>query len=146
MVRIPRDSTGGRILDIFCREMDDFVGKMGDLETWKEEMNSFVPRANIVESDDAYEISVDVPGMNAGDFSIELHEGRLTIAGERQNFDREEGKKYHRVERVHGKFRRSFNLGPEVNADNVSASYNDGVLVVNVAKTAKPQPTKIQVQ
>ena len=146
MVRIPRDSTGGRILDIFCREMDDFVGKMGDLETWKEEMNSFVPRTNVVESEDAYEISVDVPGMNAGDFSIELHEGRLTIAGERQGIEREEGKKYHRVERVHGKFRRSFNLGQDVDADNVSAAYNDGVLVVSVAKTVKPQPTKIEVQ
>ena len=146
MVRIPLNSTGGRLLDMFCREMDDFVGRIGDVENWKEEMSGFVPRTNVAESDTGYELSLDVPGMSAGDFSIELHEGRLTITGERKPEPQEEGKKYHCLERVHGKFRRSFNLGQDVDANNVAAEYADGVLRVNVAKTVKAQPTKIEVK
>lgn len=147
MVRglIPRDSTSGRILDAFRREMDELVGRMGDVESWTDEMASFAPRSNIAETDKGYEISVDLPGMKAEDFNIELHEGRLTISGERANESKEEGKTFHRIERTYGKFRRTFNLGQDVDTEDVAAEYNDGVLTVTVPKTARAQPKKIQV-
>ena len=147
MVRglVRRDSTSGRILDAFRREMDELVGRLGEFDSWSDEMSTFAPRTNIAETDTEYEISVDLPGMKSEDFNIELHEGRLTISGERESAAQEEGKTFHRVERTYGKFRRTFNLGQDVDAEAVSAHYNEGVLTVKVAKTAKAQPKRIQV-
>ena len=143
---LPWNARGGHWLDTVRREMDDLVGRLGDPETWSEELASFTPRTNVAETDNGYEITLDLPGMNASDFNLELHEGRLSISGERSREDEKEGKTFHRVERYYGKFRRTFSLGQDVDHDNVQAAYKDGVLTVHVPKTAKAQPTKIQVK
>jgi HSP20 family protein len=147
MVRtlIPWNS-GGQLLDAVRREMDELVGRFHDPEAWSDELASFAPRTNIAETDRGYEISIDLPGMNADDFTIELHEGRLTVSGHREKEAKEEGKTYHRIERHYGKFRRSFNLGQDVDSEAVTAEYKDGVLHVFVPKTEKAQPKRIQVK
>ena len=140
------NTTGGQILDAFCREMDQFVGRMQDSETWTDEVSAFSPRTNVAETPTSYEISLDMPGMKAEDFNIELHEGRLTISGERTREEAVEEKTFHRVERHYGKFRRTFTLGPDVDVDSVSADYSDGVLLVVIPKTEKAQPKRIHVK
>ena len=135
-----------QILDAVRREMDDFVGRFQDPDTWSDELASFAPRTNVAETPTSYEISLDLPGMQTEAFNIELHEGRLSVTGERTREKVEEGKTFHRVERQYGKFRRTFTLGQDVDADGVEAEYSDGVLNVTVPKTAKAQPTRIQVK
>ena len=85
-------------------------------------------------------------GLDAGDFDIELHEGRLSITGERTTETMEEGQTLRRAERHFGKFQRTFQLGNDVDAEKVSATYNAGVLRVVVEKTALAQPKKIEVK
>ncbi len=147
MVRtlIPWNTAGGQIIDAVRREVDELVGRLQESDGWSDEMSSFAPRTNVAETDKCYEITIDLPGMKAEQFTIELHEGRLSVSGEKMKEEKVDGKTFHRVERHFGKFRRTFNLGQDVDSDQVSAEYKDGVLSVFVPKTAKAQPKKIAV-
>ncbi len=99
----------------------------------------------MAETDKQYEITLDLPGMRAEQFNIELHEGRLTVTGERSREEAQEGKTFHRVERFFGKFSRTFTLGQDVDDSGVRAEYRDGVLHVMIPKTEKAQPKRVQV-
>jgi HSP20 family protein len=142
---LPFGTTGGQLMDVFRREMDDLMGRLKDPTQWSDELASFAPRTNVAETATEYEITLDLPGMKAENFQIELQEGHLSITGERNKEAEESGKTYHRVERIYGKFRRSFTLGQDVDPENVSADYRDGVLCIVVPKTEKAQPRRINV-
>jgi HSP20 family protein len=75
-----------------------------------------------------------------------VEDGVLTITGTRETETSEEGKTYHRIERRHGKFRRSFSLGDEMDTDKVEAEYKDGVLRVAIPKAEKVRPKKIEIK
>lgn len=141
----PWNGTGSQILDVFRREMDDFVGRLQDPGNWSDELASFAPRTNVAETDKQYEITLDLPGMRPEQFNIELHEGRLTVSGERSSEEAQEGKTFHRVERFFGKFSRTFNLGQDVDDSGVRAEYREGVLHIIIPKTEKAQPKRVQV-
>ncbi len=143
---LPKNTRGGHLFDVVRREMDDFVNRLSDPESWTEESTSFSPRTNVAETETLYEITLDLPGLNPDEFSLEVHEGRLSITGERKREEIKEGKTYHRVERHYGKFRRTFTLGQDVDTDGVTAEYKDGVLTVIVPKMEKDQPKKIHVK
>ena len=147
MVRdsIPWSSVGGQLVEAFNREMEDLAGRLQHPEGWKEEVKAFSPRTDVVETATSFELSMEMPGMSAGDFDIEFHEGRLTISGERIRPSIEEGKTFRRTERLFGKFRRVFALGRDIDSSGVTASYDNGVLSVVVPKTAEVQPKKIKV-
>jgi len=139
---------GTQLLDVFRREMEDLAGRLQEVDgaVGNGETPSFTPRTNVVETETAFELTLDLPGMKSADFNIELHEGRLSITGERVAEEAVEGRKMLRAERSFGKFVRTFNLGHDVDAEKVSAEYTDGVLQVVVEKTAQAQPTKIVVK
>lgn len=141
-----KGARGGHIFDVVRREMDDFVSRLSDPESWTENTTAFSPRTNVLETEKHYQIEMDLSGMTADDFSLEVHEGRLTISGERSRGDVAEGTKYHRVERHYGKFSRTFALGQDLDVDGVSAEYTNGVLFVTVPKAEKDLPKKIQVK
>jgi HSP20 family protein len=145
-VFLNRSGRGGQLFDVVRREVDDFVNRLSDPESWTDESTSFSPRTNVAETERLYEVTVDLPGMNPDELSLEVHEGRLSIAGERKREEIKEGKTFHRVERLYGKFHRAFTLGQDVNADGISAEYKDGVLTVTVPKEEKDQPKKIHVK
>ena len=146
MVRqfIPWNGNGGQLLDAFVREMEGLATRIQD--DTGDELTAFSPRTNVAETDQQFEISIDLPGMAADDFAIEVHEGRLSVSGERSREASADGKTFHRVERHFGKFRRTFSLGQDIDTGNIAAEYQDGVLHVRVPKSAKAQPTKIQVR
>ena len=142
---ITNSTRGSNLFDIVRREMDDVVGRLND---WQEgdAKNWFTPRTDLIETDTGFEIAMDVPGMSADNFSVELKEGELLISGSRERTAEDKTKTYHHVERYSGEFRRTFALGHEVDADAVSAEYKDGVLHVVVPKIEKAQPRKIEVK
>ena len=142
----PKGARGGHLFDVVRREMDDFVTRLSDPDSWTEASNAFAPRTNVLETDKHYEIAMDLPGMTADDFSLEVHEGRLTISGERPRWEVKEGTKYHRVEREHGKFSRTFALGQDLDTERIAAEYTNGVLTVTVPKAEKDLPKKISVK
>jgi len=102
-------------------------------------LSKFVPKTDIAETDQAYEVHMAVPGMNKEDFTIDLKDGALVVSGERKWKDEKKEENYHRVETQYGSFSRSFRLPENVNIDKISASYNNGILLVELPKDAKKE-------
>ena len=142
----PWDVHGSRWFDSLRREMDQLFNQFLGAENGGEQLHMFAPRTNVAETDKHYEISVDLPGLKPEEFNVELKEGHLWITGERRQETEEKGKAYHRVERMHGQFRRVIPLGMDVDADRVGAEYKDGVLRITVPKTEAAQPKRITVK
>ena len=88
---------------------------------------------------------VELPGMRREDIEISLHDGTLTISGERKR-ETSNGERAERTERYIGKFRRSITLPTRVDANKVSAIYRDGILTVTLAKAEEAKPKQIPVR
>lgn len=100
-------------------------------------LKQFNPAVDISEDEKSYEIQVALPGMKKSDFKIDLVDRKLTIAGERKQEERKEGKNFHSVETQFGAFKRSFFIPEDVIEDNVEASYEDGLLSLVLPKKEK---------
>lgn len=106
----------------------------------------FLP-ADVHETDTAIEVEMEIPGLRPEDIELTVENNVLTIAGEKKVENRE-GREdsYRLVERRYGRFERSFRVPGNVNAEDVSASYRNGVLHVTLPKTEESRPRRIQVQ
>jgi HSP20 family protein len=103
------------------------------------------PAMDIVEDDGALRLTAELPGMKQEDVQIEVHEGVLTLRGEKKS-EKEETKGSARLlERTYGAFERSFTLPRSVEADHIEAEFADGVLTVNMPKTEKAAGRKIAI-
>lgn len=105
-------------------------------------------KVNVAESDNAIEVTADIPGVKPKDIDVQLKDGILTIKGERQAEKEEKQKDYHVVERSHGMFERSFQLSSDVDATKVDTTFDKGVLKVTLPKlpTAQTKVQKIEVK
>jgi HSP20 family protein len=101
------------------------------------------PPVDLLETAEAYVIIAELPGVDRGDLTISLHDdGRLTVAGVRRERTSEE---YHRVERGHGSFSRTFHLPVPVDGDRITADLRDGVLTVNCPKAPEGGGRRIHI-
>jgi HSP20 family protein len=106
----------------------------------------FLPDVDFVETEKSYEIHAAIPGLKKSDFDIEVTNGLLVISGERKFLNEDKTKTYHSIQTKFGKFSRSFQLPENANFNKITASYNDGILQVNVPKDeAKLIKAKIEV-
>ncbi len=107
----------------------------------------FSPSSDAAASDDFYEINLELPGVSEDDISIEAHDHRLVVTGEKKSSHEESGKSFYFSERTYGSFRRSFRLPTDADEDGIAATHKDGVLTIKVAKTkpSKPAPKKIAI-
>ncbi len=105
------------------------------------------PSANISETDGEYLIRAELPAVKKEDVKVSVHEGVITIAGERKQQSEEKTEKLHRVESVYGSFERSFGLPDNADAGAIRCETKDGVLTVHIPKTTKSttQPRRIPV-
>ena len=103
------------------------------------------PPVDILESKENYLLRAELPGMKKEDFNLELKDSTLTLSGERKFEEAVNGVDYHRVERVAGKFSRSFYLPQTVKHDGITATYRDGILEVSVPKAEEAKPRQIAV-
>jgi HSP20 family protein len=99
----------------------------------------FVPKVDVIENDQAFEIHVAVPGVNKEDFKIDLHDSYLTISGERKIAEEKKEKNYRSIETQYGSFSRSFSLPENVAAEKINAKYNNGILELTIPKDEKKQ-------
>jgi HSP20 family protein len=106
---------------------------------------SWVPTADVWETDNEVVYAFDLPGIPEKDISVELEDGALTITAERAREHTIEEGKYARFERRFGTFSRSIGLPQGVSEDAVSAEYEHGVLEVHVRKPEQPKPRKIEI-
>jgi HSP20 family protein len=106
--------------------------------------SGWAPPVDLHETDEAYVVSAEVPGLRREDVEIHFHDGRLTLSGTRR--EREVPcEQYHRVERGHGTFSRTFQLPLAVEVERITADLRDGVLTVIVPKSADGSPRRIQI-
>ena len=138
------------------REMDDMFDRFnrafsrvpavreGGQETMA--IADWAPTVDISETDNQYLIKVELPGVEKNDVKVSVHDGVLTIQGERQMEHEEQGKKFHRVERAYGRFARSFVLPENVDATKIDAAHKDGLLNVTLEKAAEAKPKAIEVK
>lgn len=111
-----------------------------------ESFGDWSPALDAFEDKDKYVVSLEVPGMKREDISVTVHDGVLTITGERKSESDTKTGTVHRSERTYGKFTRSVSLPPTAKADQIAASYKDGVLQVELPKAEEAKPKSIEVK
>jgi HSP20 family protein len=106
---------------------------------------SFVPAVDIYEDEKKVVLKLEVPGVEQKDLDVSVENHTLTVKGERKFESEEKEENFHRIERRYGSFYRAFTLPSTVDAQNVSASYNAGVLRLELAKKPEAQPKQIKI-
>ena len=126
---------------------------LGDLLTLHERLDRFAtseapgwtPPVDIYETADHYVVTAEVPGLSREDIDIRLHDGRLTLRGTRRAAGHVRCEQYHRVERGHGTFLRTFALPLAIDVDAIKADLREGVLTVTVPKASDSNSRRITV-
>ena len=111
-------------------------------------LGASAPLTNIGETETAYELSFELPGVEEKDIHVELHDKTLTVTAERRDEREGEGKdkRWHRVEHRYGHYTRAISLPQDATADGIEAVYKKGVLTVTVPKVPESQPARIKVR
>lgn len=106
---------------------------------------AWVPAVDVTEDESAITIHAELPGMKKEDIDIQLTGETLTLRGERRREDSERGENYHRIERQYGQFLRTFHIETSLDADKVTATYEQGVLTVSLPKQEVNRPRQIAI-
>ena len=103
---------------------------------------SAYPKVNVYEYDDKVGIVAEIPGLNKKQLNVEVEDGVLTISGDKHNTFEAEGAKVLRRELKQSSFKRSLELGEQLDGDNINANFKDGVLSVSIPKIEPEKPKK----
>ena len=139
---LDRDS----FLTPFDRMFDDIVGKSFPEINQQVGVNPFqgtaYPKVNVYEYDTKIGVIAEIPGLDKKDLNVEVEDGVLTVSGDKSHgFD--EGKaKVLRRELKHSSFKRQFTLGEQLDGDNISANFKDGILSIEIPKVEPALPKK----
>lgn len=106
----------------------------------------WAPSVDVYETDKAFMVEVDLPGLNKEDVQITVENNTLTITGERKWKKEIKDENVHRQERFYGKFVRSFVLPENVDRDNISASFENGVLTIEIPKKDKEDRRVVKIK
>ncbi len=118
-----------------------FFRPLPDIESfWRRDFGfNVTPAIDIVEKDKAFEVTAELPGLDAKNIDVQLANGTLTIKGEKLEEKEEKTKDRYVSERRYGSFRRSLQVPGSVDADKIEASYKSGVLTVTLPKSPEAQ-------
>ena len=108
-------------------------------------LSGWNPALDLYEDKDNLFVKVELPGLKREDINVSLHEGSLTISGERKSEQKHQDGQVYRSERFYGRFQRTVTLPTPVAADKVKAQYKDGVLTITLPKTEEAKPKQIDV-
>jgi HSP20 family protein len=107
--------------------------------------SGWTPALDVHEDNDNFTVTVELPGMKKEDIDVSLHDGSLSISGERKSETKREDVEVYRAERFFGRFQRTVTLPAAVAADKVKAQYKNGILTVTLPKTEAAKPKQIDV-
>jgi HSP20 family protein len=107
--------------------------------------SAFAPPFEVKETNDAFVLKADLPGVAEADLDIAVHNNVLTVSGSRQSEERKEGESYALYERQFGSFSRSFALPDMADGEKIEAKLDRGVLTLTIGKKAEAKPRKITV-
>lgn len=128
----------------FSQEVNRLFNTLfGDVDTGA--ARRWVPAMDLVEADDHFVLKADLPGLSEDDVNVEVRDNVLTISGERRAEHESNDRGWVRVERSFGHFSRSLTLPEHVDADAITAGFENGVLEVRVPKPEERKPRRIQI-
>jgi len=104
------------------------------------------PSLDVYEDKDSFVVKAELPGMKKEDIDVSLHDGTLSISGERKSEEKLDNAEVYRAERFFGRFQRAVTLPAAVDAAKIVAQYKDGVLTVTLPKVEEAKPKQIDVQ
>ena len=126
-----------------ARVFEPFFGRFNFLDDQLPSGN-WAPAVDVAEEKDKLLVKIEVPGIEEKDLRIHFEDGILTVTGERQ-FERKDERNYHRIERAYGTFTRTFSLPRSVDANQITASYRNGILEIEIPKKEEAKPKQIEI-
>lgn len=150
LMRINRPETWGwsptEQLDSLRREIDHLFGSSLDgLARTDESFTGWAPTLDLMENNENLVAQIELPGVAKEDIEVSVHDGVLSVAGERRHEAKDESEGFCRQERYYGRFHRTVMLPKPVKFDAATASYANGILTVTLPKTEEARPRQITV-
>lgn len=130
---------------IFDNFFNDAFGR-APLGTAMASMSPLALQLDISETDKAYVVTAELPGLEEKDVDITLTDGILTLKGEKQQEEEKEGKTFHRIERRYGSFKRTLQLPGDADENAINATMRNGVLQIEIGKSEKAEPASRKIE
>jgi len=129
------------------REMNRlFEEGLEGLELGPVSLKEWSPRLDMVETKDEMIVRVDLPGVKQSDIDVSVSDGNLVIRGERKEEKETKEENYHKRERTYGAFSRSIPLPTGVKAEQIKATYRDGVLEARFPRPEEAKPKQVKIE
>jgi HSP20 family protein len=128
------------------REIDRLFNELVQGIASNDGTKSLTPNIEITETDEAVEVTAEMPGLERKDVEISIEDDTLTIRGEKKVEENQKDKNVQHSERIYGMFMRVLQLPPGIDPSSVQAAMSNGVLKVTIPKPAKSMPKKIEVK
>lgn len=127
-------------------EINRLFNNLLDLGVPGQESGAWIPNADILETQDALLVMVELPGVELPDLELSVHGGNVILKGEKRTHDPEEEPHFHAAERPHGRFRRVINLGAPVNTHQAEAVLEDGLLRIRFPKVPNRRGQEVPIE
>jgi HSP20 family protein len=128
------------------RLFDDFFNRSGSFMREGITGSLLKPSLDLGSTDNEYTVSVEIPGVDEKDVSIELVHDSLIIRGEKKQLKEEKNKNFYRLERSYGSFQRTLSLPEDANRENIKADFKNGVLNITIPRMALPENKVKQIE
>ncbi len=122
-----------------------FEAPLSELAHTSQLLSGWTPAMDVYEDGDNLYVRAELPGMKREDIDLSLHDGCLSISGERKHEQKHKDAEVYRAERFFGRFQRTVTLPTPVQVDKVKAQYKDGILTVTLPKAEEAKPKHIDV-
>jgi len=128
-------------------ELDRFLeNPLAELGRGSQLLSGWNPALDVFEDKNNVIVKAELPGMKKDEIEVSLHDGALSVSGERKSEEKFRDAEPYRSERFIGRFHRSVTLPSEVKANEVKAQYKDGILTVTLPKSEAAKPKQIEVK
>jgi HSP20 family protein len=136
----------GRLTDLRDEIDRLFEAPLAELARGSQLLSGWTPALDVYEDKDNLYVKAELPGMKREDIDVTLHDGTLSISGERKSESKHEVADVYRSERFFGRFQRTVTLSSDVAPEKVKAEYKDGILNITLPKTEEAKPKQIDVK
>ena len=140
ILKLKTDKTMTTFVKTFAPSFPSLVENFLRNEAFANLSSQTLPSVNVIESKEHFKIELAAPGLKKEDFKVNFNENVLTISAEKEISNEETDEKYTRQEFSYSTFKRSFTLPKTVDADQISATYNDGILTLALPKKEEAKP------
>jgi HSP20 family protein len=135
-----------RELSSIQNELNRLFGRTFSAETGEAREAAWVPAIDVAETQDRFVITAELPGVEPDDVDISVENSVLTLRGDRRFYRETKEDDFHRIERRFGSFARSITLPSTADPERIRASFDGGVLTIEVPKKEEAKPRKIQIK